>query len=225
MTAEVSEISFDVSGLNARAVNDQIRSLVSTRSEVKRIRLSCPEKKHNLLNAVPACSFVIDGDVGDYCAAALRDADVEILGTAETGLGHSLQSGVITIRKDAGLAVGAMASGGLIVIHGSAGARCGAGLQGADILVEGSVGSHAGAFMRDGTMVILGDIGPNAGYGASGGTWYVVGEVHQSAPQLTEARMKESDKLRLGLLLLNSGVDANAKDFRKYVIEASTANS
>ena len=79
--------------------------------------------------------------------------------------------------------------------------------------------------MRDGTMVILGDIGPNAGYGASGGTWYVVGEVHQSAPQLTEARMKESDKLRLGLLLLNSGVDANAKDFRKYVIEASTANS
>jgi hypothetical protein len=31
--------------------------------------------------------------------------------------------------------------------------------------------------------------------------------------------MKEPDKLRLGLLLLNSGLNANAKDFRKYVIE------
>jgi glutamate synthase domain-containing protein 3 len=112
-----------------------------------------------------------------------------------------------------------MAAGGLIVVQGNAGARCGAGLQGADIVVQGSVGDYAGVYMQGGTFVILGNVGAKAGYGATSGTWFVLGDIKDSARGLVESRMKEPDKLRLGLLLLNSGLNANAKDFRKYVIE------
>ena len=223
MSSDTAEIALNLSGLSAQEVNERIRKLITTESEPKRIRLLVADKQHNLLTAIPSIPITVDGDVGDYCAAALKDADIDILGTAETGVGHSLQSGVISIRKNVGAAAGAMAAGGLIIIHGNAGTRCGAGLQGADIVVEGSVASHAGTFMRDGTLVILGDVGPLAGYGASAGTWFVLGEISGQATCLVESRMKEPDKLRLGLLLLNSGVNANAKDFRKYVIESSAA--
>lgn len=219
MSSETTEIALDISGLSTKDVHARIRTIDATDPSPKRLRLLGANHHHNLLTATPSLSISIEGDVGDYCAAALKDADIDIQGNAGAGVGHSLQSGVISVRKNAGMAAGAMASGGLIIVHGNAGPRCGAGLQGADIVVEGSVESHAGAFMRDGTLVILGTVGALAGYGAVSGTWFVLGEITGNAPALVESRMKEPDKLRLGLLLLNSGVDASVKDFRKYVIE------
>ncbi len=225
MSSDTAEINLNLEGLTAKEANERIRKLITSEPEPKRVRILGSNNLHNLLTATPSAPIIVDGNVGDYCAAALKDADIDILGNAEAGIGHSLQSGVISVRKNVGAAAGAMATGGLIIIHGHAGPRCGAGLQGADIVVEGSVGSHAGIFMRDGTLVILGDVGPLAGYGASAGTWFVLGEISGQATCLVESRMKEPDKLRLGLLLLNSGVNANAKDFRKYVIETHTAQA
>jgi glutamate synthase domain-containing protein 3 len=225
LSSESVEVDLDLASLSGSEVNDRIKRLSMMASAPKRLRLYGAHHQHNLLTAVPSLPTIVEGNVGDYCAAALREADIEIHGSTGTGVGHSLQSGVISVHGNVGPAAGAMATGGLIVIHGNAGQRCGAGLQGADIVVKGSVDSHAGVYMRDGTLVILGDVGPQAGLGASAGTWFVMGGLSGQANCLIEARMKEPDKLRLGLLLLNSGIDANAKDFRKYVIETPVAQA
>jgi glutamate synthase domain-containing protein 3 len=223
LSSESVEVDIDLSSLSGSEVNDRIKRLSMTSPAPKRLRLYGAHQHHNLLTAVPTLPCIVEGNVGDYCAAALREADIEIHGSAGTGVGHSLQSGVISVHGNVGPAAGAMAAGGLIIIYGNAGPRCGAGLQGADVVVRGSVDSHAGVCMRDGTLVILGDVGPQAGLGASAGTWFVMGELSGQANSLIEARVKEPDKLRLGLLLLNSGIDANAKDFRKFVIETNVA--
>ena len=225
LSQDQNEISLDVSGLTSREVNAQLRSLIDASAAIVRVRIVGAEQQDNLVTAIPPAQILISGDVGNFCAAALRNADVEILGSAETGVAHSLQSGVVTVRNSCSAAAGAMAEGGLIVIHGDAGARCGAGLNGADIVVEGSVGPYAGMYMRQGTIVVLGRLGPMAGTGSTGGTWFVQGEVDNRPKQLVESRLKDADKLRLGLLLLNSGMDANAKDFRKYVVDGQQSNS
>jgi glutamate synthase domain-containing protein 3 len=219
LSPDTTELKLDVTGMSARTINEKLKGILEAEQVPERIRIWGGEKKHNLLTAAPPLAITVEGDVGDYCAAATKDADVEILGSAGNGLGHTLQSGVISVRDDVGIAAGAMAAGGLIVVQGNAGARCGAGLQGADIVVQGSVGDYAGVYMQGGTFVILGNVGAKAGYGATSGTWFVLGDIKDSARGLVESRMKEPDKLRLGLLLLNSGLNANAKDFRKYVIE------
>lgn len=220
LSPDTTELKLDVTGMSARSINEKLKGIFEAEQVPERIRIWGVEKKHNLLTAAPPLAITVEGNVGDYCAAAMKDADVEILGSAGNGFGHTLQSGVISVRDDVGIAAGAMAAGGLIIVQGNAGARCGAGLQGADIVVNGSVGDYAGVHMQGGTLVILGNVGAKAGYGATSGTWFVLSEIKGSSRSLVESRMKEPDKLRLGLLLLNSGLDANAKDFRKYVIDS-----
>lgn len=225
MSQDHNEIAIDISGLTSRDVNAQLRTLINASTSIVRVRLVGADQQDNLVTAIPPAQILITGNVGNYCAAALKNADVEILGSAETGVAHSLQSGVVTVRNSCSAAAGAMAEGGLIVIHGDAGTRCGAGLNGADIVVEGSVGPYAGMYMRQGTIVVLGNVGPMAGIGSTGGTWFIQGEIESPPKQLIESRLKDADKLRIGLLLLNSGMDANAKDFRKYVVEGQQSIS
>ena len=219
LSSDIHETIIDITGLSSQEANAQIRELVLAKNSEQRLRVVGAKGHHNLVTAVPSATITLEGNVGDYCAAALKDADVEVHGTAATGFGHSLRSGVVSVQMGAGIAAGAMASGGLLIIHGDAGPRCGAGLEGADIVIEGSVGPYAGLSMRGGTLVILGQVDAMAGYGATAGTWFVLGDIRDNAPCLVESRMKEADKLRLALLLLNSGLQVNAKDFRKYVIE------
>lgn len=225
MSQDQNEIAIDVSGMTSREVNAQLRTLINASTSIFRVRMVGAEQQDNLITAIPPAQILISGNVGNFCAAALRNADVEILGNAETGIAHSLQSGVVTVHNNCSATAGAMAEGGLIVIHGNAGVRCGVGLNGADIVVEGSVGAYAGMYMRQGTIVVLGNVGPLAGLGSTGGTWFIQGEIDNPPKHLVESRLKDADKLRLGLLLLNSGMDANAKDFRKYVVDGQQSST
>ena len=159
----------------------------------------------------------IDGAVGDYALCGSDQCETTIQGNAGDFLGHSFRSGVVIITGNAGDSVGAMGVGGLIAVYGSAGNRVGVSLQGADVLIRGNAGADVGFGMRSGTIIIGGSAGPNMGRGMRGGTIYVRGEATDVCGEIEEVRMREPDRLKLGLLLMKSGIKSSSgKEFRVY---------
>ncbi len=161
----------------------------------------------------PIC---VHGPVGDYAISCMRDANVRIEGNTGNFVGHSIRSGVLVVRGHAADGVGAMGSGGLIAIYGNANDRVGIGIQGADIVVRGSVGRLAGYGMRSGTLVIGANAGPMLGHGLRGGTIYLRGDSESTCPDIEEQRLREPDRLKIGLLLLKAGIKSTGKDFRVF---------
>ncbi len=159
----------------------------------------------------------IEGSVGNYACCGMEDCECTVDGDADEFLGHSMVSGVLVVTGSAGGSVGAMGTGGLIAIYGHAGDRAAISLRGTDVLIRGNAGQAAGWGMRQGTLVIGGSTGPELGCGMRGGTIYVRGEPSSISSDIEEQRLREPDRLKLGLLLLKAGMKATAgKDFRVF---------
>lgn len=158
----------------------------------------------------------VTGNVGAYFALLNRGADFDIAGDAGLACGHSMTAGGILIRGHAGHSLGAFARGGFIGVHGTAKEACGLGLNGADLVVRQTVGARAGQAMRAGNLVLGSDVGAQLGKDCVGGTIYLRGEAASVAETLREVKMRESDAVRLGLLLVRAGIKAATKEFRIY---------
>lgn len=163
-----------------------------------------------------SANLIVRGPLGDYCFVGMEDAEVDIDGDIDACCGQAIQSGNIVIQGNAGACLGSFGRGGWIAVHGTAGARCGAGLNGAEIITFGNVGQQAGFGMQSGTLVIGGAAGNHLGMHMKGGTIYVRGQVESVAPGIHEFRIKETDRFKLGLLLLKAGLKGAATEFRGY---------
>lgn len=163
-----------------------------------------------------AGTLLMDGSVGDFCLMSYGLGDATIEGSSGDFLGHSLHSGSIVIKEDVGDSLGAMGAGGLITVHGNAGQRAGTALQGADILIRGNAGGLLGMGMVDGNIVVGGSVGPEMGKGMLGGSIFVRGEPTSLSPHIEEFRMREPDKLKIGLLMLKAGIKSTGKEFRLF---------
>lgn len=159
---------------------------------------------------------IVNGHVGALFGMLNAGADLEIFGDAGPACGHSMTAGGILVRGHAGPALGAFARGGFIGVHGTAKADCGLCLNGADIVVRQSVGPRAAHGMRSGNLVLGSDAGPELGKDCVGGTIYLRGDANSVAETLREGRMRESEAVRLGLLLVRAGIKGATKDFRVY---------
>ena len=159
---------------------------------------------------------VVQGSVGDFGFSSFGDGECKISGNAGDFFGHSASSGVLVVRGNAMRSLGALGVGGLIAVYGDAGDRAAVGLQGADIVVRGSVGSCAGLGMQSGTLIIGGAAGPDLGKGLRGGTIYIRGEAESISPDIEEHRLREPDRLKIGLLLLKSNIKSAGKEFRVF---------
>ena len=158
----------------------------------------------------------VSGNIGAFFGMLNAGADLEIAGDVGLGCGHSMTEGSVLVRGHAGAAIGAFARGGFVGVHGTAKEDSGLGLRGADIVIRQSVGPRAGHAMRRGNLVLGSDAGPELGKDCVGGTIYLRGEAASIASGLREVRMRESDAVRLGLLLVRAGIKGTAKDFRVY---------
>jgi len=118
-------------------------------------------------------------------------------------IGQRMTRGVITVRGDVGLHLGAYMRGGEIVVEGNAGDWAGAHMQGGRIwirgnaghllgaayrgekrgmnrgviVVDGDAGQEVGAQMRRGLIVVLGDVGDFAGAKMIAGSIIVAGRL------------------------------------------------
>lgn len=160
--------------------------------------------------------IVLTGMAGPYFGMLNAGADLDLSGDAGVCCGHSMNSGSILIRGNAGASLAALARGGFIGVHGAAKDACGLGLAGADVIVRQTVGARAGQHMRSGNLILGNDAGPDLGLDAIGGTIYLRGEATSIADCMREVKMKDSDSMRLGLLLVRAGIRAATKEFRIY---------
>lgn len=163
-----------------------------------------------------ACEITVQGSIGRFGLMASQQATVVVAGNADSGCGHSLQSGSILIRGDVGNYLAAYAVGGYLAVHGRARDFVGYCLSGADVLVRSRSGNCAGARMRSGTLVLGNGCGEELGKGMSGGTIYVRGEIGSIAPSVQMGRMKETDSIRLSLMLVRAGIKTTLEKFQVF---------
>ena len=161
-------------------------------------------------------TLLIHGPIGDFGLCAFCDGECNIEGNVGNFVGHSIHSGILMVTGNALHSVGALGTGGLITIYGTAGDRAAVGLQGSDVVFRGSVGDFACLGMQSGTVIIGGNAGHHLGYGMRGGTIYIRGDAESVSPDIEEQRLREPDRLKIGLLLLKAGIKSAGKDFRVY---------
>lgn len=157
------------------------------------------------------------GPLGDYACAFNRQALVVIRGSVGNGVADGMQSGSVRIYGGAGAGAGVAMAGGTLAIYGHAGDRCGAGMCGGELFVRGNVGSSAGVGAMRGTIVIGGNAGQELGDAVSGASIFIRGKVASLAAGVVEAPLRERERVRLGLLLINASIRGQAKDFRRIV--------
>jgi methylamine---glutamate N-methyltransferase subunit B len=160
--------------------------------------------------------IALTGPVGDYGFCSFGDGECRIEGTVGNYFGHSIHSGIIIVNGHAGHSLGALGIGGTIAVYGNAGDRVATCLRGGEVLVRGSVGKHAGIGMQNGCLIIGGNAGPNLGHQMRHGTIYLRGDAESVSSDVEEHRLREPDRLKIGLLMLKAGIKASGKDFKVY---------
>ena len=159
---------------------------------------------------------VVQGSIGDFGFCSFGVGECKVSGNVGDFFGHSIASGILIVRGNAMNSVGALGAGGLIAIYGDAGDRAAVGMQGTDVVIRGSVGSLAGLGMQRGTLIVGGAAGCNLGKGLRGGTIYIRGEAESISCDVEEQRLREPDRLKIGMLMLKSNIKSTGKEFRVF---------
>ncbi len=159
----------------------------------------------------------LEGSLGLYACAGLDSCECIVEGDAGDFLAHSIRSGIVIVKGHAGNSVGSMGRGGFVAVHGNAGNQMGVSMRGADVFVRGNAGHQAGIGMRSGTIIIGGSAGNDLGVGMTGGTIFLRGDAMSISRNIEEQRLREPDRFKIGLLLLNAGIkSAVGKEFRLF---------
>jgi formylmethanofuran dehydrogenase subunit C len=160
--------------------------------------------------------ITVNGSLGKHCLFGHEDLNVTVRSDVGNACGCAIESGEILVEGNCGDGLGAFGRGGFIATYGSAGLRCGVGLDGSDLFVRQSVGDYAAMNMRSGTLVIGRSAGEHLGLGMTGGIIFLRRSAASLAPDIVETKMKESERVRLGLLVAKAGIRTDAKEFRTY---------
>lgn len=114
--------------------------------------------------------------VGDYFDITGSDASQIVFKNTTpqlNAIGHSMESGNITIEGDVGDFLGASMQGGQIVCKGNANERVADKMRRGLILIDGNVGAYCASRMIAGTVGIYGSVGPHFGFSLRRGTLLV----------------------------------------------------
>jgi glutamate synthase domain-containing protein 3 len=207
-------ITIDLRSVSVTQLNQQLRAINDEECEVQ---VTGGSGQQSLCAGIPqSIKLTLQGTAGSYFGMLNGGADLDLHGDAGSHCGYSMNGGAILVRGSAGSALAALARGGFIGVHGAAKDACGLGLAGADVIVRQTVGARAGQAMRSGNLILGNDAGADLGLDATGGTIYLRGEAASIADYVREVKMKDSDSMRLGLLLVRAGIRAATKEFRCY---------
>lgn len=185
------------------------------------VRVHGAVKQHSALMALNLpIRLDVMGPLGDYAFAFNRQADALVRGDVGHAVADGMRSGAVRIRGAAGQAAGVAMAGGTLAIYGNAGDRCGAGMCGGEIFVRGNVGDQAAVGAIGGTIVIGGNAGRGLGDAMNNATIFIRGSAASLGQDVAEAPLRERERLRLGLLLINASIRGDAKEFRRIIPQA-----
>ena len=208
--------TLDLDELDLRAVNGRLHALAEDTDE-RAWRIDNPRGRHAIACGLRLPLEVhVGGHVGFYCGGMNQRAEMTVHGHAGVGVAENMMSGRVRVKGNASQSAGATAHGGLLVVEGDASSRCGISMKGVDIVVGGSVG-HMSAFMaQTGNLVVCGDAGEAFGDSIYEARLFVRGEVESLGADCIEKEMRPEHLATLGELLSSAGLDADARDFRRY---------
>lgn len=161
----------------------------------------------------------VRGPLGHYAFAYNLAADARVDGDVGNGVGEGMRGGSVRVRGNAGIGLGVAMRGGTLAVYGVAGDRVGAAMIGGEVLTRGDVGADVGVGARGGTILIGGDCGPRLGDPQGSLIIFLRGQAVSLAPGMVEVPLRKQDELRLGLLLINASIRADAKEFRRVLPE------
>jgi len=161
----------------------------------------------------------VKGPLGHYVFSYNLSADARVDGDVGNGVGEGLRGGSVRIRGNAGIGLGVAMRGGTLAVYGTAGDRVAAAMIGGEVLARGDVGADVGVGARGGTILIGGDCGPRLGEPQGDLIIFLRGKAASLASGMIEATLRKRDELRLGLLLINASIRADAKEFRRVIPE------
>lgn len=210
-----ARISLDCDGLSGKALADHLLQAAGQ----QRIKLE------NCLSnvagfgagvAIEQAIIKVDGSVGDFAFLLNEETSWDVHGNAGQACAHSITSGRVLIRKHAGDYLAAFGVCGFVVAYGKAGDFVSHRGEGADVLVRSTVGKFAGSQMKSGVLVLANGAGEELGQGMTGGEIFVRGDVQSVSGDVRHNRLKDTDSMRLSLLLARSGIRGDIKEFKLY---------
>lgn len=220
---DASPNKVDCSQLSSRQLTELLHKLPAESSIELLIGEAGTAKLSGLCSGLKEhVQVLLQGAAGDFCYLLGAEAALEIRGSAGECLGHSMRSGQISLHGPAGRCVASYATGGFVAVLGQAGDYCGLGLDGADVLIRSRCGHRAGWQMNSGTLVLGNGAGDELGAGMTGGVIYVRGEVKSKSDSIRAERFKDTDALRLSLLMARAGIKANGAEFKVYRAKGTT---
>lgn len=214
MSENVSPVQeLDASGMTKEQVLNQLAEYEED-AKIRIIGLS--DSAGWLAGVNRSLELIVAQNLGQFACMACDNAAIDIVGSVGLNCAHSMRSGSLLIRGDAGDFLAAYGIGGYVAVHGKAGDFAGYGMSGADLLIRSRCGNFAGAMMRSGALVLGNGCGENLGIGMTGGTIYVRGEVGSMADGVRVSRLKETDTIRLSLMLVRAGIKTAYDQFKVF---------
>ena len=206
----------DLKEISIRDLNSKLQNQNPKTNQVK-WKIQNPKGGHALAVGIDAqIEVIIKGSTGYYLGGMNQKAKIVVNGSVGPGVGENMMSGSILVEGDASQYAGATGHGGLLVIKGNASSRCGISMKGIDIVVSGSVGHMSGFMAQSGNLVVCGDAGDAFGDSLYEAKLFVRGEVQSLGADCIEKDMRKEHIDILEKLLLESGSDAKAREFRRY---------
>jgi formylmethanofuran dehydrogenase subunit C len=138
--------------------------------------------------------LVVEGDVGDYAGACMRDGEMHVHGDAGALAACEMAGGTLVVDGSVGdfaasTLPGSMDGmrGGTFIVRGNAGARFGDRMRRGSALVFGAAGDFLASRMVAGTIAIGGACGAHCGYGMRRGSVVFAGAAPPIAPTFVAA--------------------------------------
>jgi glutamate synthase domain-containing protein 3 len=201
----------DAKGKDLRAASTELKSMLAKDSVI----VKNASHLHGLCGGLKSGTIVIEGNSGDYLGVVNSGAVIEVRGDAGKYVADNMTAGTVIVVGEADYGAAQYCYGGTLIVKGNAGDFTATMNKGATILIGGDVGDEAATYMVGGDVIIVGDAGENLGNYLIRGNIYVGGEWASLGHNCAVGGVESGDIRRLESWLLEFGLNADAKAFRK----------
>jgi len=210
-------VRLDLAGMNSREVNQKLKALIKTETEIE---LDNPHSIHNFATAlIGEGKITLHGSTGFYTGGFLEGPTLVVEGNTGWYTGDNMTSGEIIVEMNTGSNAAPSMVGGTIVIKGNSGSRAGWGMKGGTLIVCGDVGRWTGKMTLGGRIVILGSVGEGIGESMYNGIIHVLDPAAEQklGGNVKLVAIEDHEKSELETLFRKYGIDHGVDDFKSIV--------
>jgi glutamate synthase domain-containing protein 3 len=201
----------DAEGKELRAASTELKRLLGKDAVI----VKNATHLHGLCAGLKSGEITLEGDGGDYLGVVNDGALVRVLGNAGKYVADNMTAGKVIVEGNADYGAAQYCYGGTAIIKGSAGDFTATMNKGATVIVGGDVGDETATYMVAGDVIVAGNAGRNLGNYLIRGNIYIQGVWDSLGHNCTVGELDAEDVQKLGALLDEHGVAADAKAFRK----------